>query len=700
LDAEVERGRARLLLVSAPAGSGKSTLVAAWSADRPGGVAWLQVEERDSDAARFWAYLIQAIALARAIPVVELTAAIAGSQGDDEVVVSALVNALAVVLEPLIVVIDDYHLIDNLDIHRGMERLIDLCPTQVTIVLATRFDPPFRLGRLRVRDRLAEVRADDLRFDVDEASNLLGSASRPLERELAGQLCGRTEGWAAGLILAGLSLERSSDRAAFVEAFRGDDQLVVEYLRDELLTSVGADDRRMLLETSVLDQMSGDLVDAVTGTTGGATWLRDTARSNQLVIALDRTGTWFRYHHLLRDLLRLEAQRAFPERIGELHARAAAWFASQGDNGQAIFHWLAAGAVHQAADLLSAHGPRLLADGQSDTLRHILEKLGDTARTSAWPALLYGWCEFLAGRYDESDRWLDSMAEVATDDFDQAFAIAPRMNNALARGDVATALAAAHELEATDQLSAHSCTRASAAGAAYAWAGRHNDARRVLRLAVQKAVVERVGAVELNALTHLAIVEFDDGPASSARAAASTAIATAEAYGLTTYHSVAPAYAIRSRTGSEQPGADASHAVDAARRSSTQLVLAYVLSVCGDTLLELGDATGKTLLIEARTVIDRLPDPGIAGRYLARAESRHGFAEQTTTDRGAIGDQLTDRELSVLRYLPSKMSQREIASELFVSLNTVKTHCRAIYRKLGVGDRKAAVQAARDRHVV
>ncbi|MEO8692353.1 MAG: LuxR C-terminal-related transcriptional regulator [Acidimicrobiales bacterium] len=697
LDNAVDGG-ARFLLVSAPAGSGKSTLLASWSASRPGAVAWLQVEERDGDPARFWSYVIQAIALARATAMTDLASVVAGSQGDDVVVVSALVNSLAEPSESLVVVIDDYHLIDHAGIHRGMERLIDLCPERVTIVLATRVDPPFRLGRLRVRHRLAEVRAADLRFDTDETAGLLGSARQPLERELAEQLCGRTEGWAAGLVLAGFSLDRASDRAGFVEAFRGDDQLVVEYLRDELLATLGDDDRHVLLQTSILEQMTGDLVDAITGATGGTTWLRDTARANQLLIGLDHTGTWFRYHHLLRDLLRLEAQHTYPERIAELHARAAAWFAARGDGGQAIVHWLAAGSVDEVAKLLSVEGPRLLAQGQSDTLRDILQELGDTTRTTAWPALLYGWCEFLAGRYDESDRWLDIVAEVAPDSFDLGFAIAPRMNNALARGDVATALAVAREITATDQLVPHSCTRAAAAGAAFAWAGQSDDARRVLRLAVQKALGEGARAVEVNALVHLAVVEFEDGSTAAALAAANTAITTAEAYGLDTYHSVAPAYAIRSRTGADDPRADVGHAIDVARRASTPLVLGYVLAMCGDTCAELGDAAAL-LLEEARAVMDQLPDPGIAGRYLARVESRHGVNTRSKTRDAPTIDQLTDRELSVLRYLPSKLSQREIASELFVSLNTVKTHCRAIYRKLGVGDRKAAVQAARELNV-
>ncbi|MCW2881092.1 MAG: putative LuxR family transcriptional regulator [Sphaerisporangium sp.] len=701
LDSGID-SQVRLVLVSAPAGSGKSTLLASWLAGRPEAVAWLQAEESDSDPARFWSYLVEAIEQAHPIAPNDLKPVVVGSKGDDLVVVSALVNQLAEVAGPLVVVIDDYHLIDNGSVQRGMERLIDLCPHQVTIVLSTRIDPPFRLGRLRVRDQIAEIRGADLRFDTDEASGLLGSAGQSLDRALLDQLCGRTEGWAAGLVLAGLSLGRATDPSEFIEAFRGDDQLVIEYLRDEFLAAVDANDRQRLLETSILDQLSGALVDSVTGEPGGVKWLSDTASVNQLLIGLDRTGTWFRYHHLLRDLLRLEAQQAFPERIPDLHARAAAWFDSQGDHGQAIVHRLAAGDVHKAAQLLLVHGPRLLADGQTETLRGFLEQLGDVAKTVTWCALLYGWCEYISGRYSRSESWLDIMLDVAPEGFDQTPATSLRMNISLARGDVATALRAARQVTATDQLVSFSCDLATAIGAAYAWAGQADEARRVLRFAAEKADAERFRTAHVLALVYQAIVEFDDGSPASAQTAASTAVDTAQKFGLAAYHGVAPAYAIRARTGGDpaRAHADALHALNLARRASTDLALGYVLTACGDTLIGLGDPAGQPLLAEARSVFARCPDPGVAGRYLTRTESRHGLAQVSGSPVVVLVEQLTEREIAVLRYLPANMSQRDIASELYVTLNTVKTHCRAIYRKLGVGDRKAAVQAARDLHLL
>ena len=211
----------RLVLASAPAGSGKSTLLAAWLSGRPEASAWLQVEDEDSDPARFWAYLVASIGEAVPSTTSSLKQLVSSSDSDEQMLVSAMVNEFADLAEPLIIVIDDYHLIDNASVHRGMERLIDLCPPTLTIVVSTRVDPPFRLGRLRVRNQVTEIRGDDFRFGTAEASGLLRYDGQELDENIVEQLCGRTEGWAAGLVLAGLSLHRSADPDRFIEAFRG-----------------------------------------------------------------------------------------------------------------------------------------------------------------------------------------------------------------------------------------------------------------------------------------------------------------------------------------------------------------------------------------------------------------------------------------------------------------------------------------------
>ena len=687
------RDDVRFVLVCAPAGSGKSTLLTSWLAERADPLAWLQVEQADSDPTRFWSYLTQAIG--QAVPdAPDLTAIVVSSHGDELTVVSALVNAMSDLPGRLVVIVDDYHLIENETVHRGVERLIEFCPPQVQIVIATRIDPPFRLGRLRLRGQLVEVRGADLRFDTDEAQALLGAAGHTLGDGLLSLLCDRTEGWAAGLVLAGLSLQHATDPAGFVEAFSGDDQLVVEYLRDELLGGLDAADRQRLLETSILEQLSGPLVDAVTDSTGGAAWLRETAAANQLLIGLDRI--WFRYHHLLRDLLRLEAEDALPERLAELHARAAAWFEAEGNLGQAIRHRLAAGDRPAAAHLLMFEGQRLLQTGQIETLRSTLDQLGDLVRTLPWCALLYGWCEYLTGRYSQADSWIDTMTQIVEPGFNSTVATSLRINVSLARGDVGPALALARQVDSSGQLATHNCDLATATGAAYVWAGQADEARRVLRYAADRGASEGFHTAQVMALVYLSVLELTHGSA-DARVAAEAAIAAADACGLAEYHGVGSAYAVRASTGNDphEALADVGRALTMARRWSTDLARAFVLTACADTYLQAGHDEGAQVLAEAQALLARCPDPGIAGTFLSRTAARHRASVPPPRTAHLI-EQLTEREIAVLRYLPTAMSQRDIANELFVSLNTTKTHCRAIYRKLGVDSRQAAVQSARD----
>ena len=329
------------------------------------------------------------------------------------------------------------------------------------------------------------------------------------------------------------------------------------------------------------------------------------------------------------------------------------------------------------------------------------EQFGDVARTSTACALLFGWCEFIGGRYSLAESWLATALDVAPAGLDLTLISSLSINISVARGDVASALDAARQLTATDQLVSHPSDLATAAGGAYAWAGQADAARTALGIAVERATEERHRTAHLLALVYLAIVAFESGSAAQARAEASAAIATAEGFGLGSYYGIAPAYAIRARTDGDPASAlvDTTTSLALARRASTDLALAFVLTACGDTRHDHDGGSGAELLVEARAIIDRCPDPGVVGRYLARVESRHGVAARTT-GAPALIEQLTDREVAVLRHLPTDLSQRDIATELYVSLNTVKTHCRAIYRKLGVGDRKAAVQAARDLHLL
>ena len=691
-----------LVLVSAPAGSGKSTLVAGWAAAHPGTVAWLQLEETDADPARFWVSVTAAIGHANPQVGERLEPVVVGSLGSGHAVVPALVNELSALTERLVVVLDDYHLIDEPVVHEGVERLIDLCPRQLTVILITRADPPFRLGRLRVRGRVREVRARDLRFDTAEAAALLGTAADGLNEQRLEDLCERTEGWAAGLVLAGLSLHRADDSRRFVETFRGDDQLVAGYLTDEFLAVLPDDERRRMVEAAVLHRLCGQLLDAVTGSNDGARWLEALAATNQLVVRLDTVGEWYRYHHLFRDMLLLEARRVMPERLPDLHRRAAAWFETSGHPAAAVDHLLAAGDREQAMHLMRFVGPDLLGSGQLRTLRNILGRLSAEGELDGICSMLSGWDHSLTGRYEEAQHHLDRATATLPADVDPLRTMPLRINLALGKGDVATALAGARAVLEMGDVEARPSELTTAVGAAFAWAGLAREAREVLAIANVRTQAEGRITAKAMALVAGAVVEFHTADSDVALTAAQRALDFAASSGLGEYHGIAPALAIRAAVGPSGVAAvaDADHALVLAHRATTMVGLAFTLTIAGDVLLQEGEDRGLEVLAEAHLLVDRCPDPGITAVLLDRVAARHRVTRSRTEPTVGLVEQLSERERAVLRYLPSALSLPEIARELYVSPNTVKTQCSAIYRKLGVTNRHAAVQAAREHHLL
>ena len=691
LDALLDRAvheRHRLVLVSAPAGSGKSTLLAGTLAGRDDDLVWVQVEVSDADPVRFWSYLVGAVEGARPGVMNMVEPTIVSTGGSPDSVVSALVNALADGANRLVIVIDDYHVIDNTVIHDGVERLVDLCPAHVQIVIATRADPAFRLGRLRVRGQLTEIRASDLRFDADEAADLLATSS--LDQEALLTLCDRTEGWAAGLVLAGLSLGGVDDSSRFIDGFHGDDQLVVDYLTDELLASISSDERRRLIETSILDQLTGPLIDAVTGSTDGSQWLIRTAAANQLLIGLDRTGTTFRYHHLLRDLLRLEADREIPERLPELHLAAASWHHDRGEMYTAIEHYIAGGDLVAAGDLIAIHATALLNGGQIFTVLRLLDQLGDLPERHSRSALVRGWINVTSGRFAGARHYYEVAAEF-DDGTDANLTASLGIMVHLAEGLLGEAISIAGRMDVPTES-----TQAIGLAAAYTWAGMFDEALRCIAIARELGSAEPSDYALKIAPGFAAVVEMELGNRSSAADHAAASLEHAGRPGVAESPQLSLSHAVVACTTSDpqQRAARAEKAVELARSTPEPFTLGYVLALVGDSACAHDDPSGPQLLREARQTVDRCPDAGIVGATLARLEARHRLGVRPALSMELV-EEITERELAVLRYLPSQLSQREIATELFVSLNTVKSHCKAIYRKLGVNGRKAAVHAAR-----
>ena len=364
-------------LVCAPAGFGKTALLADWARGGRRPVAWLSLDEGDNDPARFWRHAIAALDEIRPGVAEPVAALLQGLQPTSfEAVVTALVNQLAGVAEEVVLVLDDYHLIQSPPVHASLGFLIDHLPPQLQLVVASRADPPLPLARLRARGQLSELREGDLRFTLEEAAELLHAAVGPELPEVAvAVLQERTEGWAAGLQLAALSLQGHADPAGFVEGFSGGHRYVLDYLTEEVLARQPDHLVRFLLETSVLERLSGPLCDAVTGHTDSQRHLEQAERANLFLVPLDEVRRWWRYHHLFADLLRARLQQQQPERVPELHASAAAWSEQHGLVDDAVRHALAAGDAVWAARLIEGHFDAMLWRSEDVTFRRWLEAL-------------------------------------------------------------------------------------------------------------------------------------------------------------------------------------------------------------------------------------------------------------------------------------------------------------------------------------
>src|SRR5215218_9340996 len=410
--------QAKLCLVGAPAGFGKTTLLAHWRAVAGGGrVAWVSLEEGDNDPTRFWSYLVAALRTVEPGVGAVAQGALRGPSVElERVVVPSLVNDLSAVSGPLVLVLDDYHVVTDATCHQTLGLFLDQLPADVHVVLSTRLDPPLPLARMRARGELTELRAAELQFTDEEASELLnGSMGLTLAAEDVARLAERTEGWAAGLVLAGLSLRGRPDPSGFIASFSGGDRHVADYLVAEALERQPPELSSFLLRTSVLERLSGPLCDAVLETQGSAKLLGELEASNLFVVPLDDRRQWYRYHQLFADLLYLQLGAREPGLVPVLHRRAAAWHQAAGEVDEAIGHASAAGDLAEAGTLIAQHWASHWLGGQRATVARWLQGLPQEAITADPPvAFVAAWIGGFSGASkQQTDRWLATVEDQA-----------------------------------------------------------------------------------------------------------------------------------------------------------------------------------------------------------------------------------------------------------------------------------------------
>jgi LuxR family transcriptional regulator, maltose regulon positive regulatory protein len=702
----------KLTLLTAPPGFGKTTLLAEWAAAEEGRVvAWVSLDDDDNDPARFFAYVVAALRTVEPeIGARALAAHATPGAGLVDVVLPLFLNEVAGLDRALVLVLDDYHLITNADIHEGLAYLLDRLPDSLHVLVATLQDPPLPLGRLRARGELAELRAAELRFSEQDTATFLNGV---LELDLSGQdvarLQARTEGWPAALYLAALSLRGEDDARSFIDAFAGDDRYLVDYLAGELLARQPPELRSFLLHTSILKRLCGSLCDAVADRNRSTEVLEELERSNLLLIPLDTKREWYRYHPLFAEFLQHELARTEADVISLLHDRASSWYRDAGLIVEAANHATAAGDVDAAVELVGRYFSLFLGHGQLATVTRWLDALPQNVVAEDW-LLCFAAVMVTShmGRLDEAERWL-ALAEQAP----------PLVRNGqepagpvaalqawlrLLRGDIGGTITAARR--------ALSATAAAEPGWALGpqillaqalwWSGQSTEAKAILEGVTWTAQRAELDAMTVFALGCRAAIELDEDDAAQAETLAGDAIELMQ--GARLHEDPLSAIArillgrIQTRRGELDEAAETvEHGIRLAERVGAWHITTYgLLALAEIRQRERKPAEARRLLTRARELLEPLPDPGAGLDRLLQTEKTLRLRAARRDTPSASFWELSERELAVLRLLASKLSQREIAAELYVSFNTVKTHTRAIFRKLGVASRAEAVDRARE----
>jgi LuxR family maltose regulon positive regulatory protein len=705
----------KLTVVSAPAGWGKTTSLAQWLADGALGsgarrYGWLSIDPPDNDPVRFWTYVM--CALRNADPSVGARALELVGMGADPLraVLPTLINEVAASSAQLVLILDDYHLITNQAVHDQMEFVLTRMPANLHLVLACRSDPSLPLARLRVRGELAELHTEHLRFEAAEAETLLNTVLHlDLSHADVELLCQRTEGWAAGLYLAALSLGGSTGAGALINEFDGDNRHIADYLMAEVLDVQPAHLRRFLLRTSVLRKLSGPLCDAVLHDSDSAAVLEAVEHDNLFLVPLDLTRRWYRYHHLFAELLRTELHRAEPELVPVLHQRAASWSAAEGLIDAAVYHLLASGDIAATAQYIADHWAEEFNAGGLTTVSGWLDSLPEqTVRQDPRLSVPRAWIAVNEGRADDAAGWIKAIeahsgADTAAGGTIAAQAVVLHAIHAFKVGDITTSRETARRATTLD-LGAAPLARSGLYciyGNALYFSGLSEAAQEAYAEAAARA--EQIGdrRYRIYALGYLALIAAEAGDLIGAermirRANGGGTDLAAREFFVGVMVSMA-AGTIFDRRGDISAAAEAvDMALASARQGGAIPEIAKALLVQADIAERLGDAhTARTCRDEAAAMLNRRRGSGMDPIFLDAAGARADVVATKSPTNVALTAQLTPKEQQLLGLLATVLSRQEIAHQLHVSLNTVKTQQRSLYRKLGADDRHSAVERAR-----
>ena len=700
LDRLIGVGVPAVISVVAPAGYGKTTLLAQWAELKQPRLAWVSADAGDNDPTVLLTYL--AVALDRVEPIRPAVFHALASPGAGPSVVPTLVSAVSSMRRPVSIVVDHVDAVTNRECLDAITELALAVPAGSQFAIASRNMVPLPTARLRAEGSIVEVGAHELAMDDAEASSLLAAAGTELGGEETHDLVEKTEGWPAGLYLAALAMNAGSPRAEAVFSFTGDDRYMSDYLRAEFLDRVSRAEVSFLTRTSILDRLSGPLCDATLDTEGSGRVLEQLDRHNLLVVPLDRHREWYRYHQLFRQLLHAELTRREPGLIPTLHSRAASWFEANGRPATAIEHAQAAGEAERVARLVLTWMQPVWASGRVDTALSWMEWLEDKTWVQNYTAIAVHGALILAllGRPGAAERWAAAAERAASPgdlpDGDTTEGLLAYLRALLCRHGIAEMRRdAQNSWERLSPASPYRATMLHTEGVSYLLEADPGRAGPILAHAFDAAVA--AGAAPLVALVlaerAIAAAECADRP--GAQTFTEQALTIVREGHFDDYWTSALVYAWAARIAAQQ-GDLAQARQHAAHAARLRPLLTYALPVVSaQALLELaraylalGDPSGvRAVLRQTRDILEQRPDLGVLPQQAAELHAKLA----TVTEGTSGASSLTTAELRLLPLLSTHLTLEEIGERLYVSRNTVKTQAISVYRKFGVSTRREAI---------